>query len=210
MARGRFISVEGIEGVGKSTHLRFIRAWLVRRAVRVLCTREPGGTVLAEQIRRLLLDSTLRQLPPLSELLLMFAARASHVREVIRPALASGRWVLCDRFSDASYAYQGAGRGLGPRPVATLELLVLGRFKPDFTLLLDAPVQTGLARMRKRGPRDRFEREQQTFFQRVRRAYLARARQEPRRFQIVDARGEPSVVRARIATVLEERVSRWL
>lgn len=210
MQKSRFISVEGIEGVGKSTHLRFIQGWLSRRGVRVLRTREPGGTPAAERIRAILLDPGNRQLSAMSELLLMFAARASHVEQVIRPALAGGRWVLCDRFTDASYAYQGGGRGLKQRDIAALEGMVLRGLKPDLTLLLDAPVDVGLRRMQRRGARDRFERERQEFFQRVRHAYRARAQRDPRRFRIVDASGELPEVRARIRDVLEKRVAPWL
>lgn len=210
MQKSRFISVEGIEGVGKSTHLRFIQGWLNRHGVRVLRTREPGGTPFAERIRAILLDPANCQLPAMSELLLMFAARASHVEQVIRPALAGGRWVLCDRFTDASYAYQGGGRGLDARHIAVLERMVLGSLKPDLTLLLDAPVAVGLGRMQRRGARDRFERERREFFQRVRRAYRARAQRNPRRFRIVDASGDLAQVRARIRQVLETRVAPWL
>lgn len=210
MQKSRFISVEGIEGVGKSTHLRFIQGWLSRRGVRVLRTREPGGTPVAERIRAILLNPANRQLPAMSELLLMFAARASHVEQVIRPALASGRWVLCDRFTDASYAYQGGGRGISVRHIAALERMVLGSLKPDLTLLLDAPVDVGLERMQRRGARDRFERERQEFFQRVRRAYRTRAQHNSRRFRVVDANGDLVEVRARIRKVLETRVAPWL
>lgn len=210
MDKARFISVEGIEGVGKSTHLRFMQTWLARRGVHVVRTREPGGTRVAEHIRKLLLDPANRRLPPMSELLLMFAARASHVEEVIRPALANGRWVLCDRFSDASYAYQGGGRKLRAQSIQILEHMVLRGLQPDLTLLLDAPVPVGLARMQHRGARDRFERERLEFFQRVRRAYLQRARRHARRFRIVDASGSVAAVRTQIKAILEERVTPWL
>ncbi|MGH6878136.1 MAG: dTMP kinase, partial [Rhizomicrobium sp.] len=141
---------------------------------------------------------------------LMFAARASHVQQVIRPALASGRWVLCDRFTDASYAYQGGGRKLRTQDIETLERIVLKGLKPDLTLLLDAPVQIGLARMHKRGARDRFERERQEFFERVRRTYRLRARQNRRRFRVVDASDGLIAVCGQIRTILEERVTPWL
>lgn len=210
MDKARFISVEGIEGVGKSTHLRFIQTWLTRHGVHVVRTREPGGTRVAEQIRELLLDPGHRRVPPMSELLLLFAARASHVEEVIQPALAGGRWVLCDRFSDASYAYQGGGRKLRAQSIAILEHMVLKGLRPDLTLLLDAPVPVALTRMHRRGARDRFERERLEFFQRVRHAYLQRARRHARRFRIVDASGALAEVRAQIRTILEERVAPWL
>lgn len=210
MQKSRFISVEGIEGVGKSTHLKFIQGWLARRGVTVLRTREPGGTRMAEHIRALLLDPANCGLPPMSELLLMFAARASHVEQVIRPALTSGRWVLCDRFTDASYAYQGGGRKLRTQDIEILERMVLRGLKPDLTLLLDAPVRVGLARMRGRGVRDRFERERREFFERVRRAYRIRARRNARRFRIVDASDDLRMVRNRIKAILEERIAPWL
>jgi dTMP kinase len=208
--RGRFITLEGIEGVGKSTHLSFIRSWLQGHNIRVIQTREPGGTPVAEHIRALLLDSTHERLPAMSELLLMFAARASHVEQVIRPALASGRWVLCDRFTDASYAYQGGGRKLPTHAIEQLERMVLKGLQPDLTLLLDAPVRVGLQRVRQRGRRDRFEHEQRAFFERARRTYLRRARREPRRVQVIRADASLKAVRQQILTVLEKRLVRWL
>jgi len=210
LRHGRFITLEGIEGVGKSTHLRFVRNWLQKRDIPVLQTREPGGTLAAEKIRDWLLHAANDKLPAMSELLLMFAARASHVQQVIQPALASGRWVLCDRFTDASYAYQGGGRKLPERQIAQLEHMVIKGLKPDLTMLLDAPVQVGLNRVRQRGQRDRFEREQRTFFERVRRTYLRRARHEPRRIQIIRADAPLQEVRQSIVAVLEKHLTRWL
>lgn len=210
MSKARFISVEGIEGVGKSTHLGFIRDQLTARGVDVLMTREPGGTPAAERIRALLLDPGGEHLSQEAELLLMFAARALHVENVIRPALKAGRWVVCDRFVDASYAYQGGGRGMPSQRIATLERWVLKGLKPDLTLLLDAPVDVGLARMNKRGARDRFEREQTAFFNRVRHTYLARAKREPRRLQVVAADGNLAQVQAQIQTLLDKQLRRWL
>ena len=210
MRKARLITVEGIEGVGKSTHLGFIHDWLKAQGVKVLITREPGGTPLAERIRELLLDASNEQLPAMSELLLMFAARASHVEYVIRPALAAGTWVLCDRFTDASYAYQGGGRKLPMQHIATLERWVLRGLKPDLTLLLDAPVQVGIRRMRGRGQRDRFELEHKVFFERVRRAYRARARCEPLRIGLIRADGDMQDVRRQIIKVLQARLARWL
>lgn len=210
MRKARLITVEGIEGVGKSTHLGFIHDWLKAQGVKVLITREPGGTPLAERIRELLLDASNKQPPAVSELLLMFAARASHVEHVIRPALAAGTWVLCDRFTDASYAYQGGGRKLPMQHIAMLERWVLRGLKPDLTLLLDAPVQVGIRRMRGRGRRDRFELERKVFFERVRRAYRARARREPLRIGVVRADGDMQDVRRQIMKVLQTRLSRWL
>ncbi|MGH8400519.1 MAG: dTMP kinase, partial [Gammaproteobacteria bacterium] len=208
--KARFISVEGIEGVGKSTHLGFIRDQLVARGIDVLMAREPGGTPAAERIRGLLLDTGGEDLSAEAELLLMFAARALHVENVIRPALKAGRWVVCDRFVDASYAYQGGGRGIPAQRIANLERWILKGLKPDLTLLLDAPVAVGLARMTKRGPRDRFEQEQTAFFDRVRRVYLTRARREPRRLQVVAADGDLTQVQERIKGILDARLRRWL
>ncbi|MGA9853444.1 MAG: dTMP kinase [Gammaproteobacteria bacterium] len=209
MLKSRFITVEGIEGVGKSTHIKFIRVWLQKRGIKVLQTREPGGTLLAEQIRETLLDASNTELPPMTELLLMFAARASHVGQVIRPALADGCWVLCDRFTDASYAYQGGGRKLPARNIAVLERMVVKTLKPDLTLLLDAPVKVGMNRIKLRGQKDRFEQEQRAFFERVRRAYLKLARSQPRRIQVINADGDLNEVQQRIAAVLGKRMARW-
>lgn len=207
--QGRFISIEGGEGVGKSTHIEFIARWLRERRIPLLVTREPGGTPGADEIRETLLKIRSEQIQPLAELLLMFAARALHVENVIRPALAKGTWVLCDRFTDASYAYQGGGRGIPASRIAVLERMVLRGLKPDLTLLLDAPIEVGMARARKRGPMDRFEREQDEFFSRVRRAYLTRARREPRRIARVDASGTLGSVQAEIAGLLATRLKRW-
>lgn len=208
--RGRFITLEGIEGVGKSTHLKSIARQLQAHGIKVLVTREPGGTPLADEIRRLLLTPRKQDIAAMTELLLMFAARASHVDQVIRPALDSGRWVLCDRFTDASYAYQGGGRRIPTRQIASLERMVLKGLKPDLTLLLDAPVGIGMRRVRKRGRRDRFEREKQTFFERVRRTYRQRARHEPRRVQLIRADAPLNMVRRTILMALEQRVAAWL
>ncbi len=187
---GKFITVEGIEGVGKSTNMEYIHRQLQAAGKDVLVTREPGGTPLAEAIRGLLLDPAYTGMDTLCELQLMFAARAEHLAKVIRPALAAGRWVLCDRFTDATYAYQGGGRGVDAAVIARLEDLVQGGFRPDLTLLLDVTVETGLARASLRGTLDRFEQEQVEFFERVRQAYLDMARRHPGRYRIVDA-GQP-------------------
>ncbi len=200
---GRFITVEGIEGVGKSTQIDFLRGLLEARGVPVTVTREPGGTPLGEAIRSLLLDRRHTGMAADTELLLMFAARAQHLAEVIRPALAAGRWVLCDRFTDATYAYQGAGRGIGPGRIAVLEDFVQDGLRPDLTILLDAPVATGLARAGRRGPGDRFERETVNFFERVRAGYLQRASAEPGRFRVIDAGRRRGEVEAALAQVLD-------
>ncbi len=184
--RGLFITVEGGEGVGKSTNIAVVEDWLQSHNIGYRLTREPGGTPLAEQLRRLLLEQRDEPVAPLAELLMMFAARAQHIQQVIEPALAEGLWVVCDRFTDATYAYQGGGRQLPERWVATLESLVQGDLRPDLTLLLDAPLDVGLSRAGQRGALDRFEQEQRAFFERVRGCYLQRAAAEPERFRIVD------------------------
>jgi len=187
MQKGYFISLEGGEGAGKSTQNKRIVKWLSAQGHAVVETREPGGTVISEQIRQLLLDTRNAGLNPVSELLLMFAARSQLVQEVIRPALAEGKVVVCDRFTDASYAYQGGGRQLGAETVASIEKLVLGGLQPDLTLLFDVPVELGMQRVAGRGAADRFEAESLRFFERVRRAYLERAAADPGRFRVIDA-----------------------
>jgi dTMP kinase len=184
---GRFITLEGIEGAGKSTVSAVVQRRLELLGIPFVTTREPGGSPIAERIRALLLDPESAGLADTAELLLMFAARAEHLDKTIRPALAGGDWVVCDRFTDATYAYQGGGRRLDSAPIATLEQLVQGDLRPDLTLLLDLDPAQGLARAKGRSSPDRFERETQAFFERVRRCYLARAAQEPDRFRIIDA-----------------------
>ena len=202
--RGKFITLEGIEGVGKSTQLEHV-ADLIRAAGNsVICTREPGGTPLAEDIRNLLLTPSDEQVPPSGELLLMFAARAVHVENLIRPALLRGDWVVCDRFTDATYAYQGFGRGMARAEIGMLERLVQGELRPDLTILLDTPVDVGLARARKRGEPDRFESEKAQFFERVRRGYLEIAAAEPDRVRVVDAAGPIEEVNLVVAGLLEK------
>lgn len=204
MKPGLFITVEGTEGVGKTTNMDFVEAYLRERGVDLLRTREPGGTPLAEQLRALLLAPREEQVDPTAELLMVFAARAQHFNRLICPALARGQWVLCDRFTDATYAYQGAGRGLDMGLIGQLEALVQGGRRPDCTLLLDIDVQTGLARAGARGELDRFESEAVNFFERVRAGYQARAAAEPARFRHVDA-GQPLVaVQAQIARHLNQ------
>ncbi|HEX7116057.1 MAG TPA: dTMP kinase [Steroidobacter sp.] len=210
---GRFITVEGGEGVGKSTQIGVVRDLLAARGIEVVLTREPGGTERAERIRELLLQPSSEPMPAVCELLLMFAARATHIENLIRPALARGAWVVCDRFTDASYAYQGGGRGIDHDVIEALENAVQGELRPDLTLLLDAPVQVGLDRATVRngagGVRDRFEQERQEFFERVRNAYLERARREPDRMVVIDASGDrdsvADAIRAAVQTRLLER-----
>ena len=205
VTRGRFITVEGGEGAGKSTCLAFIQAHLEAAGHEVLVTREPGGTPLAERIRELLLGHHTDGMADDTELLLVFAARADHLARVIRPALARGEWVLSDRFTDATYAYQGGGRGLDMQRIAELERMVQGELRPDLTLLLDLPVTTGLARAAGRAEApDRFEKEAAAFFERVRTTYRERATQEPERIRIVDASRPLDAVQAALAEVLDD------
>ncbi|MBA3563288.1 MAG: dTMP kinase [Gammaproteobacteria bacterium] len=202
---GKFITLEGIEGVGKSTGMDFLRRRLQARGIDALTTREPGGTPLAEAIRSLVVEAGEETMPALCETLLMFAARAAHLANRIRPALGAGRWVLCDRFSDATYAYQGGGRGIPAERIRALHDWVHAGLDPDLTLLLDAPVAVGLARASERGGNrasDRFERERQEFFERVRAVYLDIARAEPARVCVIDAgRPQPEVQAALGAAV---------
>jgi dTMP kinase len=193
-SRGKFISLEGGEGAGKSTLLAGLRDHLAGRGVDLLLTREPGGTELGEAVRAIVLDPARHGMVAEAELLLMFASRAQLVREVIEPALAAGRWVLCDRFTDASYAYQGGGRGQPLERIAELERWATDSLLPDLTLLLDLPVATGRARAAGRGEADRIEVEADAFFERVREAYRARAAAQPQRFRVVDASGTPAEV----------------
>lgn len=206
MSPNRFISLEGGEGAGKSTCLAFIRDFLVQRGFSLVVTREPGGTPLAEEIRTLLLARRDEPVAPNAELLLMFAARAQHLAQVIQPALSRGDWVLCDRFTDATYAYQGYGRHRSMETIAALEQLVQGSLRPGLTLLLDLPVQEGMARAEARAEKDRFESEQEDFFERVRHGYRARAAAEPQRFRVIDASRPLVDVQASISRVLED----WL
>jgi dTMP kinase len=204
--RGQFITVEGSEGVGKSTNIALIAELLAAAGHAPVQTREPGGTHFAERIRQLLLAHDDEPMSAWTELLLIFAARAQHLARVIEPALAAGQWVLCDRFTDATFAYQGGGRGLDPDHIAALESLVQGSLRPDLTLLLDAPVAVGQQRMRDRAAPDRFESEQGAFFERVRATYLQRAAAEPQRFLIVDASQPLPKVQAELRAALQ----RWL
>lgn len=199
----RFITVEGVEGVGKSTNIQFITQCLDEAGVHYVLTREPGGTVVAEAIRQLLLAKQEEDLCELTELLLVFAARAQHIKKVIEPALANGKWVICDRFTDATYAYQGGGRGLSVSAIAQLENLVQGDLRPDVTYLLDLPPATGLQRASQRGELDRFEVEKLEFFDRVRAAYLDRARQEPERCIVINADTSLDAVQSEIRRHLD-------
>ena len=202
----RFITLEGIEGAGKSTVAKFVLAWLARQQLPGRLTREPGGTPLAERLRQLVLEPGAESLSPVAETLLMFAARDLHLQGVIRPALARGEWVVCDRFTDATRAYQGSGRGVDADLIESLAQAVHGGLAPDCTLLLDVPVSVGLARARGRagGSTDRFEAETSAFFERVRAGYLELARREPQRFQVIDAAAPLERVEAQVEGVLED------
>ena len=201
--KGFFISLEGGEGAGKSTQHRRIVEWLSSQGRTVIEAREPGGTPVSEQIRQVLLDTRNAGLNATAELLLMFAARSQLVEEVILPALADGNIVVCDRFADASYAYQGGGRQLGAETVAKVEQLVLKDLQPDLTLLFDVPVELGMTRVAGRGEADRFEVESVRFFERVRKAYLERAAANPQRFKIIDASRDQEEVWSQVVTALK-------
>lgn len=201
MSRGKFITLEGMDGAGKTTHLEWLRGQLAGRGLPLTVTREPGGTPLGEALRRLLLDSHDSRTPD-TEALLMFAARREHIATVIEPALAAGRWVLCDRFTDATYAYQAGGSGMAWDRVAALEHWVQGQLQPDLTLYFDLSPEVGRARTRQVREPDRFEREQAGFFERVRAAYLRRATEHPQRIRIIDAARSIAEVQAELQNIL--------
>ncbi len=204
VTRGKFITVEGIEGAGKSSNLEFVRQMLEDSGHEVLFTREPGGTPLGEEIRQLLLGHKHTGMADDTELLLMFAARAEHLEQKIRPALEAGIWVLCDRFTDASHAYQGGGRGIAKERIQALEEWTQQGLRPDLTLLLDLPVEVGLARAGKRSAPDRFEKERLSFFEQVRSSYLEIAWRDAGRVKVVDASPALYAVQQSIAELLQE------
>lgn len=204
---GRFITLEGGEGAGKSSNMEWLAEQLRAAGKTVLLTREPGGTPLAESIREVLLAPTAETMADDTELLLVFAARAQHLAEKIRPALARGEWVLCDRFVDATWAYQGAGRGLDQDAIAALEKLVVADNQPDMTILFDVPVEVGMARAGKRAALDRIEQEDRAFFERIRDCYLQRAGQQAQRFRVLDAAQPLEQVRGQLAPLIEEMLS---
>ena len=199
----KFITVEGTEGVGKTTNINFIKSWLRQNEIKFVATREPGGTPLAEEIRDLLLKPRDELVVSTAELLLMFAGRAQHLNKVILPALQADTWVLCDRFTDATYAYQGFGRQMTSELIVQLENIVQGDIRPDLTLLLDIPVEIGLERANDRGDPDRFEQEQQDFFNRVRAGYLSLANENSDRYVVIDASQEIQGVQTDIALALD-------
>lgn len=209
MNRGLFLTVEGGEGAGKSTNIAYIKDLLESRGIKVVVTREPGGTPLAEKIRNLLLAPQQETVVTQTELLLMFAARAQHLENVIKPALIQGKWVLCDRFTDATYAYQGGGRNVELSHIGWLENLVQGDLKPDLTLLLDVPVSVGMNRVKDRGQNpDRFESERLEFFEKVRRAYLALAKQYPLRIKLINANQPLSGVKKEISAEVRRLIDK--
>lgn len=203
MARGRFITVEGVEGVGKSTNIDYLDGLIRAAGYETVLTREPGGTPMAERIRELLLEHGDESVPDIAELLLFFAARAVNLSNLVRPALARGEWVICDRFTDATRAYQGAGRGLDLDRIEHLANWVQEGLEPDLTLLFDAPVAVGMARASKRGQADRMESEKVEFYERVREAYLALAAEAPQRITVIDASVELERVRTQVAAAVE-------
>ena len=204
MKKGLFITLEGIEGAGKSTVVDFIGDFLTKEGHDVIKTREPGGTVIGEQIREILLNNENYTLTNDTELLLVFSARAQHIQEVILPALSSGKIILCDRFTDASYAYQGGGRGIDTSRISLLEKWVQGDLRPNLTLLFDLDVSIGMQRTKKRSDADRFEREEIIFFEKIRNTYLERAKKEPQRFRIINSASSLESVKEQIITILKD------
>ena len=206
MNRGIFITIEGVEGVGKSTNIEFIKQYLGNLNIDYLVTREPGGTLLAENIRDLLLSIGDDSPVELCELLLIFSARAQHIEKVIEPALKGGTWVICDRFTDATYAYQGGGRGMNAKLISELETMVQGSLRPDLTIILDLDPETGLSRARNRGELDRFEKEHVDFFMKVREVYLQIAANYPERCAVINAGNELDEVSRDIELLLKTRL----
>ncbi|RDI46017.1 dTMP kinase [Aquicella lusitana] len=206
MTRGKLITIEGIEGAGKSTALQFIQDYLVKAGVEVVLTREPGGTDVSEAIRKLLLHSTASEgIAPETELLLMFASRAQHISQCIEPTLSAGKWVVSDRYVDASYAYQGGGRGIAMDKISLLDKMIVDGLYPDLTFLLDVPADLGIARAEKRGTqKDRIEQEKTDFFVRVRNVYLERAKADPERIRLIDATLGLGLVQDQVRRILDE------
>ncbi|MDH5434779.1 MAG: dTMP kinase [Gammaproteobacteria bacterium] len=205
-SKGKFITLEGTEGVGKSTCMSFVKEYLESKGIQTWLTREPGGTPLAEDLRKLLLTNREETVENKTELLMMFAARCQHVNQVIKPALDAGKWVICDRYVDASYAYQGGGRGISFEEIRTIEQWCFGDFKTDLTILLDMPVEIAMKRARKRSSPDRIESEKIDFFERIRTAYMQRANDEPDRIYVVDAEPSIGIVQKNIKSILEKYI----
>ena len=203
----KFITFEGSEGVGKTTQIQLLKEYLESKNIKTLVTREPGGTMTGERIRKILLDKDLGELDINTELLLMFAARAQHLEEVIFPALKNSVYVLCDRFTDASYAYQGGGRNVSMQTIEKLEHIVQGQFGPDLTILLTCDLSVAMKRVETRGSKDRFEKEQTDFFQRVEQTYLKRAEEQPERFAVIKADQSIDDIANEIQNVVDKRFS---
>jgi len=201
----KFITVEGIEGVGKSSNIQFVAECLKEQGCQVVLTREPGGTPIGERVRDILLAEFSEKTLPQTELLLLYAARLQHVEHVIKPALNEGKWVICDRFVDATYAYQGAGRGVDFKIIDRLNDWTLGTFRADYTIILDAPVEVALSRIQKSRVLDRFEKEKATFFEKIRQFYLSRAAQDPQHYVVIDASQDLSQVQQHLADVIKMR-----
>ncbi|HBS52218.1 MAG TPA: dTMP kinase [Coxiellaceae bacterium] len=208
MKKNYFITLEGIEGAGKSTAVRFLAEYLRKFNIDFILTREPGGTEIAEKIRRVILDHYQEKMHPDTEMLLYFAGRAQHLNQVIIPALQRGQWVICDRFTDATYAYQGGGRGLSQEKISILEQWVQSDLRPDHTLLFDVTVTIGLSRIKKNRYLDRIEKEEEFFFEKVRNCYLERAGKEPDRFHILDANKNPEEVSQQIENILKKLINK--
>ena len=204
--RGLFLTFEGIEGAGKSSNLEYAKAIIEASGKKVTVSREPGGTEVGEKIRAVLLDPNLPAMHADTELLLMFASRAEHYQNKILPSLNAGNWVLCDRFTDASFAYQGGGRNIDVNRIAALEAWALGNFKADKTFLFDLPVSVGLSRAKARSEADRIEQEESDFFERIRNSYLMRAKVEPNRFSVIDASQTVEGVRGQVERAVEELI----
>lgn len=209
MNQGLFITLEGIEGAGKSTAAIYLAKYLKQAQIDFILTREPGGTEIAERIRGVILDHYQEQMHPDTEMLLYFAGRAQHLNQVIIPALALGKWVVCDRFTDATYAYQGGGRGLSQEKISILENWVQGELRPDCTLLFDVAVNTGLARIKSNRYLDRIEQEEEFFFDKVRGSYLERAAKDPQRFHVVDANKTSDEVSQQMKSILQPLIANY-
>tara|TARA_R110002072_G_scaffold3830_7_gene27407 strand:+ start:1535 stop:2173 length:639 start_codon:yes stop_codon:yes gene_type:complete len=207
--RGCFISIEGVEGVGKTTNLAFLQSLLTSKGISFITTREPGGTPVAEKIRDLLLDKNNGDMTDIAELMLVFAARAQHVESLIEPALERGDWVICDRFTDSTYAYQGGGRGMSLQLIQQIDSVALKEYQPDVTILLDLPIEIGLERASLRGELDRFERESASFFERVRATFLTRAADNPDRIFVIDAGQSLESVQIAIEAALQKSLVEW-
>ncbi len=210
MFQGKFITFEGTEGVGKTTQIKLLENFLKNKNIACKVTREPGGTKLGERVREILLNNDGVDIDPMAELLLMFSARAQHLKDVIYPALKENTWILCDRFTDASYAYQGGGRGLSFPLIKRIESSVLNKFRPDLTILLSGDIQEGMMRVSKRGKKDRFEMEKLEFFERVRSSYLKLAKASPERFSVIDADQEIDQAAFAIQAAVKRRFAELL